>query len=1114
MKIKRKSLLRQKLKLFSTRIALVVVAGIVATPMAFGAGQRSFDATLEDSQRGVNLSTTDMVAKDGFMYETDWESGSLMITDVRDAYDPKVTFGKGDFLNSPFYIARVGSTVYVESSDENGDGRVTSFDISDPQNVEQRDAFDIVDASITGCDSIRNLYSLSDALLVDLNCSSGNRALLLNVSDPANIVAGDVFDYSPYVTSGSILEVQSSGTSAFVYFGDDTLYAEIDVSDVSNISAIETSPFVTLPNFDNAERQKVGDHVYATTYSYVGGLREYDVHAIDVSNPASPSIVSTTDMCAVKYTSNKLQYVGGNRLIAACNGELFDIDVSNPLAPAIGPKAVTLETFTAMYVDTDGKVYQNADFENVITEQVYDASSPGAAPSFLGANVNDLGGHGYSMYMMVPPGSQIAYVMQHTWPIIRTVDISDPNNMEVLDTQFLTQNGQLVKEFGFSNRSNVSFSSNGDYMLIADTSTTDPVSWAGTLDVIDISDPNNITVADRQVMPVSDDYLTSKVVGDTWYVLNDDSLKTFAVNPSNGTLTALDTQAYTPPAGFSATNSRLAIVNDTALMTFSQQSARTIDVSDPSSLGMPASTNLPVLPAYALGQPYVVGNHILVSAGGSPGRVHSIDVSNPAALTLSSSISSTGFKSGTFQDYSPGVVLLSNAQGDAFSKINITDLGNLQLTEQTGLGGLYPDVLDGFDEVWDGLAVSGNYAFGASSIADGNMYSFDISDLSVPKPLDIITRQTPLYQPQSLHAANGKLYVGSRTYTEVNADLVSYDLTDPNKPEYDGAAVHDFTDVLDMVTNGNRLYAVRNWGGLGVYDTTNPRFPVLKNLVGDASSPTAVAIQDTTLYIADSNDGLMIYDISDPDNPTLESTFEDANFTGLHSIKVVGSTLYGVMEGDNDVIVIDVSDSSNPSTVTTVTDTNFNSLSKLFVQGSRLYVSSKGDGASVRDSITVFDISNSMAPSKTGQYVAEAGTLGYGNIEYYQGFVLVAATDAHRIDVIDFDDEDNPIFERSIGNDSSLQGANNMKVVGDNLYVISQFGNSLNTYALAMTTGSVGPVVPPVTPVPPSEPAVPTMPSAPLAPNTGGSASSWWPLYLIPVFVLALAVLITRRKLA
>ncbi len=390
-----------------------------------------------------------------------------------------------------------------------------------------------------------------------------------------------------------------------------------------------------------------------------------------------------------------------------------------------------------MYVDTDGRVYQNADFENVITEQVYDASTPGVAPSFLGANVNDLGGHGYSTYMMVPPGSQIAYVMQHTWPIIRTVDISDPDNMRVLDTQFLTQGGQLLDRFLFSNRANVSFTNNGDFMLIADTASFDPATWEGELDVIDIRNPSNITVADRVTMPLSDNYLTSKVVDDTWYVMNDDSLKTFQINPATGILTLLDTQAYTPPGGFSVGNSRLAIVNDTALMMFGQQSARAIDITDPANLGVATTTSLPVMSSYSVGQPYTLNDHILVSTGGSPGWVRAIDASNPAALTLSSSVSNSKIKSGTFQAFGVNELLLSNAQGDDFSKINVSNLNSIQLSEITGNGGLFPDALDGFDEVWDGLAISGNYAFGASSIADGNLYSFDISDLTTAKPLDV-----------------------------------------------------------------------------------------------------------------------------------------------------------------------------------------------------------------------------------------------------------------------------------------------------------------------------------------------------------------------------------------
>ncbi len=1043
-----------------------------------------------------------MVAKDGYMYETDWESGSLMITNVTNPYEPVVTFAEGDFLDSPYYIVRVGNTVFVESSDESGGGRVTSFDISNPANVQQLDVIDIAGAGL-GCNNISGIYAAADALLLDVSCFPNKRLLAIDVANPAAMSFGDNMDYSPYSSTSSVTTIQQSGNSSYVYFGSTSLYIEIDMSDPSNMNVTENVPAVVLPNFDEPVRQKVGDYVYAVTYSYVGGLREYDLHAIDVSNPASPALVTTIDLCSVKYSSTELKFVGGNRIIGACNAELFDIDVSNPLAPVIGPKATTLETFVSMYVDTDGRVYQNADFENVITEQVYDASTPGVAPSFLGANVNDLGGHGYSTYMMVPPGSQIAYVMQHTWPIVRTVDISDPNNMRVLDTQFLTQGGQLLDRFLFSNRANVSFTDNGDFMLIADTASFDPATWEGELDVIDIRDPSNITVADRVTMPLSDNYLTSKVVDDTWYVMNDDSLKTFQINPATGILTLLDTQAYTPPGGFSVGNSRLAIVNDTALMMFGQQSARAIDITDPANLGVATTTSLPVMSSYSVGQPYTLNDHILVSTGGSPGWVRAIDASNPAALTLSSSVSNSKIKSGTFQAFGANELLLSNAQGDDFSKIDVSNLNSIQLSEITGNGGLFPDALDGFDEVWDGLAISGNYAFGASSIADGNLYSFDISDLTTAKPLDVISRQTPLYQPQSLHAANGKLYVGSRTYTEVNANLVSYDLTNPDAPVYDGTSVHEFTDILDIATKGNRLYAAR-YEGLGVYDTTNPRFPVLKTLASDAGSAKAIAIDGNRLYLADAADGLLIYDITTPDSPVLLSTFTDVNFTGLDSIEVVGSTLYGVMDGANKVVIIDVSNGAAPTTITTVSDSLFNELSKVFVSGDRLYVSSRGDTLTLNDSVTAYDISTPTSPVKVSQYVADDSTLGYAAMEFYQGFILVTATDGHRIDVIDFNDEAEPTLEQSIGTDGSLQGVNEMKVVGNRLYVASQFGNSLNTYSLVAGGASEPPVTPPASPETPT-----ASPSTPAAPNAGIASNPGW-LQLIAIG-LFLAILVIRK---
>lgn len=1059
------------LRLSPKRVILVGLCALLLLPILtqlVSAAQSELTITKLDEQRSVNADIDELVAKDNYMYEPDYASGVIEITNVTDPYNPIVTFAHGDYLIYADDIVMIGNTIFVLSStDDTGSaGRVTAFDITNPNNVNQIGMINITDAGV-GCSSATNMFALQSSLLLSSICGAGDyRLLALDVANPAAMVFRDDISFASY--DPSIDTVQQIGNFAYVYFRSTYLYARLDIS---NLNALTFDESVLSAGFGSLvdSRQKVGNYVYAASWTILGG-GQYDINlrTIDVSNPASPVNVATMNMCEpISGRDVEFRIASPTRLIAACNEELFDIDITNPLAPVIGAKATTMYSFGYMVLDANNKVYQNSDFENVITEQVYDASTPGAAPTFLGADVNDLA-MAYNTYFMIPPGSTTAFVIQQDLPIIRTVDISDPSDMKVLKTQFLTQGGQLLNNFGFDDRSSLSLSADGNFLYIADDSQYDPATIPGQLDVIDISDPDNITVADRLTLTLADNFLTSDVVGDIWYVMNDGNLKTFQINPVDGEITALDSQTYVKPAGANIGYSELAIVNGNAIMTFRVQSVRYMNVSDPSNIGVSATANLPVLSNYRISQPYVTGNHILFAAASSPARLYAVNASNPAAMTISSSITDSIFTNGdgqTIQAYSPNHVLFSSHSGDRFAKLDISNLNSIQIVEQSGAGGLYPDALDGFDTVWDGLAVSGNYAFGASSIADGNLYSFDISNLANPLPLDVISNQVPLWEPQTMHAANGRLYVGSNTNWEVNANLVSYNLTNPDKPVYDGTSVLEFTNITGIVTKNDRLYATRDWGGLGVYDTTNPSFPVLIGLLGDATDPTDIAIDGDMLYIADNNDGLLTYDITDPDNPVLLSTYSDVNFTGLSQIKVNGNYVYGVTNTGPTLVVLDLTNPVTPTTVRTVTDPQFDVLSDIQLEGNRLYVANKQGTGSNGGSLTIYDVSDQSNPQKLGQ-VVQVQDPGYGSMVVYDEFVMIAARNANRIDIYDVSDPASPVLADSIENDSSLQGVNDLTIVNNRLYSISEFGQSLNTYGLVLgaSTGGSTPSTPPATP--------------------------------------------------
>jgi hypothetical protein len=804
---------RKKIALGICLIALVVGASAALATAA----PEDLTVTKTNSQRATGQYTTEIAAKDGYTYEPDYESGTVKITNQANPNNPTITFVDDDYLWMPDQIVRNGNVLGVMHYTENGSSMfVTTYDISNAANPVKIATLDLSTAPIT-CQNSSGLYPANDSVLLVVPCGGQVEVASLDISNPGSLSLADTIDLSSY--SWGVNSIQSDGADSHVFFSDNTLYATLDVSDPANLAVTESvdgNVYETMGALQPGTR-KVGNYVYTTTWVLGGGEYDIDLRVVDVSNPASPSTVNTLNLCNRPYRDVEMQVLTNQRIITTCDEQLFEINLSSPTAPTLSPKATTLYSYGDMYVDTNGRVYQNADFENFVPSQVYQANGPATMPSFLGANAGDTG-MGYNTYFVIPDGSTTAFVFNHELPIVKTVDISDPSDMRVLSTQFLMQNGTFIPDFQFAGSSaSLSLSADESHVIIVNAdSDAEP-----SLISVDISNPASISVTDRYLLGSTEFPRANVLDGDVLYSLASNQLRSTRVE-ADGTFTSLDTQAVTIPAGGNYSYASLSVVNNAAIMTYGVQQARYIDISNPASLGAAQTTNLPVMGNYTYFRtPFVDGNHIYV---GIQDTVYAVDASNPASLSISSSVTNADAPDyyGVFRYYDSDELLYGN--GNDFAKLNYSNPANISITETTSDGGLYPDALWGFDEVWD-VEIAGNYAFGASNIAEGSYYSFDISDLTNPKPLDVLNFQVPFWQPQSLHTVGNTLYVGGRTDWEVNADLSTYSLATPGAPQRTGASVHEFTDIIATASSGSYLYAARDLGRTRRVRYIKPRFP-------------------------------------------------------------------------------------------------------------------------------------------------------------------------------------------------------------------------------------------------------------------------------------------------
>jgi hypothetical protein len=1070
-----------------------------------------------DSQRQLNQSEDGYGdVKDGYMFVADDESGSLKVINTVDANNPVTKIAESDYIYRPDRVRVVGDYVVLTGSDDSdyySPKQLVVFSIANPENVHEVARLPFADGASIGADTciaIEGMYAIAGNLLIDAACDSYATRMLITVdmTDPTNPLFGDSVDYTSQSADSGYGGQFESGT---FYLMNQTVLA-FDINDITNISFSYKVNTAAL-GLNSYRMQFVkGGNLYGFAKPGASTSNPVQLYTFDISNPATPSILA--NITSPDFNNNGCNYgdkytksLGVNNFLTQCGRRLYNFNTSTPTAPYLVGSAVVLSSSNLVGVDSSRRVYLN-DSWNYITVEVHDASNLAEAPLFVGAKNIDITMRDMTSNVLIPNGSNTAIVVGGDDPILRTIDITDPNNLSVIGDHYLTQNGRLIDDFGVYHSYDTSLSNDGQFMYVLDHGNA----TGGYLTVLDISDLSDIQIASRTALP-AEKIQTGVIVNNTWHVLGENNFYTYSINPSTGAVTALDSTSYTKPAGAApATSQRgLAVVNGAAIMLFGVQSARVVDVSDPSNIGTVTASSLPAMGNYLLiSRPHVIGNNLYLL---SSGVLYAIDASNASAMTLLSSVNGgfdSSYYSAAIDEIDASTLLIAEESGGTIGTVDISNPSNISIigtAPASDDNGLFPPGADGFGGFYS-YTVKDDVVYGISSGSDSNFYSVDISDITDPKPLDVITNQIAFWKENSNKFINTRLYIAGSDMDESESDLSMYSLTNPDQPAFTGTSLHAYDSFFSMAEQGNYLYTTRDYGGLVVYDISDPDFAIPLTMVSELSKAYDIAVQGDYLYIADEDNGLMIYDITDPETPVQVSTFTDGNFDSLDSLEVRGNRVYGVDADANQAVIIDVSNPSTPATVSTITNASIQSISQLTIHHNQLYISSKGNGGSTPGAISLYSLTNPDSPSLVGQYSSPDSGIAYGKMNFYDGFVLVTAEQANRIDVINFTDNTNPVFYQSIGGDSSLQGVNDMEVVGNRLYTISRLGQSLNTYSLEYSSSTPG------TPGAPGTPTAPSVENDPiLAPNTGYAPSERadWALHGAGILILLGATALLRK---
>jgi hypothetical protein len=233
---------------------------------------------------------------------------------------------------------------------------------------------------------------------------------VFDVSNPTNIPAAISTTSVPGASSLNTVFV----TGHYAYLADENT-PKMYIYDVSNPSS--PSLVSTFATGGNVYNMTIGGR-----YAYLTG--PVGLQIVDISNPSKPSSVSTLGVGGDTFGS----YLRNNYLyIATAAGNLKTVDVSNPASPSV---IATSSQTGVTYVWAKGRYVYT--FDNSTLLQIFDVSNPTATPTLVGSTPVGTNGGGFTgfPYALYVQG-RYAYTTSGDGKIY-VVDISTPSSPSVV----------------------------------------------------------------------------------------------------------------------------------------------------------------------------------------------------------------------------------------------------------------------------------------------------------------------------------------------------------------------------------------------------------------------------------------------------------------------------------------------------------------------------------------------------------------------------------------------------------------------------------------------------------------------------------------------------------
>lgn len=227
-------------------------------------------------------------------------------------------------------------------------------------------------------------------------------------------------------------------------------------------------------------------------------------------------------------------------------------------------------------------------------------------------------------------------------------------------------------------------------------------------------------------------------------------------------------------------------------------------------------------------------------------------------------------------------------------------------------------------------------------------------------------------ESQDVVVAAGYLYIADRF-----GGLQIYDITDPGNPTFAGS-LHLSGGFRRLVHSGNVVLVGTETAGLRRISVADPTTPISTGRVALNRQCRDIAIDGDTTYVANLADGLKIIHTPQTGPMSLISTYTPAGGAAVFSVAVRGGV--AAIGHDNGLDFIDVSDPASPAYISSapgVTDR----VTTVALGNAAAYV---GLGM-VQDGLRIFDVTDPTTPVDAGSLDIMPGLLRmHSNLLYVQ----------------------------------------------------------------------------------------------------------------------------------